>query len=59
MRSHNPDHLNFTNCDRNLQLKQKLRDRQVEVLELDDISPEIVMQELGDRGYNTFLWECG
>ena len=45
--------------DVNLQLKQKLRDRQVEVLELDDISPEVVMQELGKRGCNTVLWECG
>ncbi len=45
--------------DRNLQLKQKLRDRQVEILELDDISPEFVMQELGKRGCNTVLWECG
>lgn len=45
--------------DVNLQLKQKLRDRQVEVLELDDISPEFVMQELGKRGCNTVLWECG
>ncbi len=45
--------------NQNLQLKQKLRDRQVEVLELDDISPEIVMQELGKRSCNTVLWECG
>ena len=45
--------------DVNLQLKQQLRDRQVEVLELDDISPEFVMQELGKRGCNTVLWECG
>lgn len=45
--------------DVNLQLKQKLRDRQVEVLELDDISPKFVMQELGKRGCNTVLWECG
>jgi len=43
----------------NPQLKQKLRDRQVEFLELDDISPEMVMQELGKRGCNTVLWECG
>ena len=43
----------------NPQLKQKLRDRQVEVLELDDISPEAVMKELGKRGCNTVLWECG
>ena len=45
--------------DVNLQLKQKLRDRKVEVLELDDISPEAVMKELGARGCNTVLWECG
>lgn len=43
----------------NLQLKQKLRDRQVEVLELGDISPQVIMQELGNRGCNTVLWECG
>ncbi len=43
----------------NLQLKQKLCDRKVEVLELDDISPEAVMQELAKRGCNTVLWECG
>ena len=45
--------------DKNLQLKQKLRDRDVEILELDDLSPAIVMQELGKRGCNTVLWECG
>ena len=45
--------------DRNLELKQKLRDRNVEILELEDISPRIVMEELGKRGCNTVLWECG
>ncbi len=45
--------------DINLQLKEKLRDRHVEILELADISPQIVMQELGRRGCNTVLWECG
>ena len=44
---------------KNPQLKQTLRDRHVEVLELDDISPKMVMQELGNRGCNTVLWECG
>jgi diaminohydroxyphosphoribosylaminopyrimidine deaminase/5-amino-6-(5-phosphoribosylamino)uracil reductase len=43
----------------NLDLKQKLRDRQVEVLELSDISALGVMQELGRRGCNQVLWECG
>lgn len=45
--------------DVNLPLKKKLRDRNIEVLELANISPEIVMQELGKRGCNTVLWECG
>lgn len=40
-------------------LEQKLRDRQVEVLQLADISPQIVMQELANRGCNQVLWECG
>jgi diaminohydroxyphosphoribosylaminopyrimidine deaminase/5-amino-6-(5-phosphoribosylamino)uracil reductase len=43
----------------NLRLKQKLSDRHVEILELEDISPQIVMQELAKRGCNTVLWECG
>ncbi len=43
----------------NPELKQKLRDRQVEILELTDISPLAVMQELGKRGCNQVLWECG
>ena len=45
--------------NQNPQLQQKLRDRQVEILELEDISPQMIMQELGDRGCNTVLWECG
>jgi diaminohydroxyphosphoribosylaminopyrimidine deaminase/5-amino-6-(5-phosphoribosylamino)uracil reductase len=45
--------------DVNQELKQKLRDRQVEILELADISPLAVMQELGKRGCNQVLWECG
>ena len=45
--------------DMNLELKQKLRDRQVEILELVDISPLAIMQELGKRGCNQVLWECG
>jgi len=49
----------FTLPDRNPALTQKLRDRHVEVLELADISPQAVMQELGKRGCNTVLWECG
>ncbi|BBC23679.1 bifunctional diaminohydroxyphosphoribosylaminopyrimidine deaminase/5-amino-6-(5-phosphoribosylamino)uracil reductase RibD [Pseudanabaena sp. ABRG5-3] len=44
---------------RNPQLQQKLCDRHVEILELEDISPLIVMQELAKRGCNQVLWECG
>jgi diaminohydroxyphosphoribosylaminopyrimidine deaminase/5-amino-6-(5-phosphoribosylamino)uracil reductase len=43
----------------NPQLQNKLRDRQVEVLELTDLTPQSVMEELGKRGCNTVLWECG
>ncbi len=43
----------------NAQLKQKLSDRHVEILELEDLSPQIVMQELAQRGCNQVLWECG
>lgn len=49
----------ITLLNQNPQLQQKLRDRQVEILELEDISPQMIMQELGKRGCNTVLWECG
>jgi len=49
----------ITSPNQNFHLKQQLGDHQVEVLELDDISPEMVMQELGKRGCNQVLWECG
>jgi diaminohydroxyphosphoribosylaminopyrimidine deaminase/5-amino-6-(5-phosphoribosylamino)uracil reductase len=45
--------------NQNSDLKQKLSDRQVEILELDHLSPQMVMQELAKRGCNTVLWECG
>ena len=37
----------------------RLRDRGVEVLELETLSPQIVMQHLYDRGFLSVLWECG
>ena len=43
----------------NLPMQAYLRDRQVEILELDRLSPKLVMQELLKRGCNTVLWECG
>ena len=36
-----------------------LIDRGVEVLELDLLSPKLVMQHLFDRGCLSVLWECG
>jgi diaminohydroxyphosphoribosylaminopyrimidine deaminase / 5-amino-6-(5-phosphoribosylamino)uracil reductase len=36
-----------------------LIDRGVQVLELDLLSPKLVMQHLYDRGFLSVLWECG
>jgi diaminohydroxyphosphoribosylaminopyrimidine deaminase / 5-amino-6-(5-phosphoribosylamino)uracil reductase len=36
-----------------------LRDRQVEVVELDSPTPAQAMKYLGDRGCLSVLWECG
>jgi diaminohydroxyphosphoribosylaminopyrimidine deaminase / 5-amino-6-(5-phosphoribosylamino)uracil reductase len=37
----------------------RLRDRGVEVLALEILSPTTVMQHLYDRGFLSVLWECG
>jgi diaminohydroxyphosphoribosylaminopyrimidine deaminase / 5-amino-6-(5-phosphoribosylamino)uracil reductase len=37
----------------------KLRDRGVQILELDTLKPTLVMQHLYDRGFLSVLWECG
>jgi diaminohydroxyphosphoribosylaminopyrimidine deaminase / 5-amino-6-(5-phosphoribosylamino)uracil reductase len=37
----------------------RLRDRGVQILELDLLSPKLVMQHLYDRGHLSVLWECG
>ncbi len=49
----------ITQDDRNRNVADKLRDRGVEVLVLTELSPDRVMAELGDRGCNAVLWECG
>jgi len=36
-----------------------LHDRGVEILELATLTPKLVMAELGKRGCNNVLWECG
>jgi diaminohydroxyphosphoribosylaminopyrimidine deaminase/5-amino-6-(5-phosphoribosylamino)uracil reductase len=40
-------------------LQARLRDLGVEVLELDPLSPKLLMQYLYDRGFLSVLWECG
>lgn len=45
------------NCDRSV--AKHLSDSGVEVLVLPELSPQHVMSELGQRGCNTVLWECG
>jgi diaminohydroxyphosphoribosylaminopyrimidine deaminase / 5-amino-6-(5-phosphoribosylamino)uracil reductase len=48
-----------TQSGANLELVARLRDRGVQVLELDLLSPAQVMQHLYDRGFLSVLWECG
>jgi diaminohydroxyphosphoribosylaminopyrimidine deaminase / 5-amino-6-(5-phosphoribosylamino)uracil reductase len=48
-----------TQTGANPQLRDLLIDRGVQVLELDSLSPKLVMQHLYDRGFLSVLWECG
>ncbi len=43
----------------NPQMQHRLRDRGVEILELDTLRPAQVMQHMYDRGFLSVLWECG
>lgn len=49
----------ITQTDCNQIVADRLRDRGVEVLILPELSPDLVMAILGDRGCNAVLWECG
>ncbi|MGA1474648.1 MAG: bifunctional diaminohydroxyphosphoribosylaminopyrimidine deaminase/5-amino-6-(5-phosphoribosylamino)uracil reductase RibD, partial [Prochlorothrix sp.] len=49
----------FTEVGANVELQGWLRDRGVEVVELGDVTPEAVMDELQRRGLLAVLWECG
>jgi diaminohydroxyphosphoribosylaminopyrimidine deaminase / 5-amino-6-(5-phosphoribosylamino)uracil reductase len=49
----------FTQVGQNLAMQTYLRDRHIEVFELDQLTPKSVMQELANRGCNQVLWECG
>jgi diaminohydroxyphosphoribosylaminopyrimidine deaminase / 5-amino-6-(5-phosphoribosylamino)uracil reductase len=43
----------------NPQLQHQLRDRGVEILELEQLHPQPLMAHLYDRGFLSVLWECG
>ncbi len=48
-----------TQAGANPKLQAMLRDRGVQILELDTLKPTLVMQHLYDRGFLSVLWECG
>ena len=43
----------------NLEMAKYLRDRQVEIIQVEELTPKVVIAELGKRGCNKVLWECG
>jgi diaminohydroxyphosphoribosylaminopyrimidine deaminase (EC 3.5.4.26)/5-amino-6-(5-phosphoribosylamino)uracil reductase (EC 1.1.1.193) len=47
------------NLDKHPELVNWLRDKGVEITVLNPCNPVTVMAELGQRGCNTVLWECG
>ena len=49
----------FTLPQENSTLKDKLLQLEVEVIEMAEITPAVVMAELTRRGCNQVLWECG
>jgi diaminohydroxyphosphoribosylaminopyrimidine deaminase/5-amino-6-(5-phosphoribosylamino)uracil reductase len=49
----------MTQTNANPEMQSYLRDRSVEVLEFDLLTPSKVMQDLYDRGFLSVLWECG
>jgi diaminohydroxyphosphoribosylaminopyrimidine deaminase / 5-amino-6-(5-phosphoribosylamino)uracil reductase len=48
-----------TQSGANPETLSRLRDRGVQILELDTLKPTLVMQHLYDRGFLSVLWECG
>jgi diaminohydroxyphosphoribosylaminopyrimidine deaminase/5-amino-6-(5-phosphoribosylamino)uracil reductase len=49
----------FTQFGAKPQVKEHLEQKGVEVIELDNLTPDGVMQYLYERGLSTVLWECG
>ena len=48
-----------TQTGANPEMQARLRDRGVQILELEQLKPVQVMQHLYDRGFLSVLWECG
>ena len=49
----------FTCSDAKLETRQCLLDQGVEIIVLESLTPDQVMANLYDRGFNSVLWECG
>ncbi|BAZ44758.1 riboflavin biosynthesis protein RibD [Chondrocystis sp. NIES-4102] len=49
----------FTQTNSNSSLQTELINKGVEIVELEELTPKIVMQHLYQRGYNQIFWECG
>ncbi len=49
----------FTETKTNVKLKQQLLKHEVEVIDLPEVSPSLVMRNLYERGFCKVLWECG
>ncbi|MCS6942129.1 MAG: bifunctional diaminohydroxyphosphoribosylaminopyrimidine deaminase/5-amino-6-(5-phosphoribosylamino)uracil reductase RibD [Geminocystis sp.] len=43
----------------NSYLKQQLLARGVEIVEMENLNPRLLMADLTRRGFNSVLWECG
>jgi diaminohydroxyphosphoribosylaminopyrimidine deaminase/5-amino-6-(5-phosphoribosylamino)uracil reductase len=49
----------FTQSGANPTMQRQLRERGVDVVEVDGLTPTHVLQQLYDRGCMAVLWECG
>jgi diaminohydroxyphosphoribosylaminopyrimidine deaminase / 5-amino-6-(5-phosphoribosylamino)uracil reductase len=49
----------FTGLNADPEIQEQLTRQGVEVLNLETLTPAVVMANLYDRGLNTVLWECG
>lgn len=49
----------FTTLQSDSPLKKQLLHQGVEIVELEEVNPTVVMDNLYHRGFNSVLWECG